>query len=254
MKIVKNFFIVFFVFSSIIVVAIWQFPASLAYRYFGDHLPSIRLNGLSGSIWNGQADDVTVFNQPAGKLQWRLHVLPLIEKEIVADVLWRYEQLNAKGQVARGSSGEISVRNINAQFPADRLSLAIRSPSYQLAGMMQVNIDKLVVKGTVLQQLHGNALWKSAEVSSAAKIPLGEIHAEFSSLSEGNVTGVINELSGPMKIDGTFQLQSGKIEAAARLAPKNKDPQLMENLRHFAQPQTDGSFLLSYQTELFHLF
>lgn len=251
MKIIKKILSFFIIFLAIAAVAIWQCPASLGYRYLGDRLSSVKLNGLSGSIWNGQANELTVLGQPIGTVNWQLQALPLLDKKIVTHLNLKNDALEIRGQIIHTLDGQFFFRDVTFQIPAEIAALAINTSSLKLLGRVEGRIEQATWREGRIEQTIGHALWKDAGVSGNLTANFGELEAEFSSLPDGSIAGVVNDKGSALSATGTFQLQAGKIDVTARLSARDNEPHIQEVLRHVGIPQTDGSSLINFHSELF---
>jgi len=61
---------------------------------------------------------------------------------------------------------------------------------------------------------------------------------------DGSIIGVLNDLGGPLQINGTFKATKTTYDAAAQLAARGGDVAVRAALRKIGTPQADGSTIV----------
>jgi hypothetical protein len=69
---------------------------------------------------------------------------------------------------------------------------------------------------------------------------------------DGSIIGVLNDLGGPLQINGTFKATKTAYDAAAQLAARGGDPGIRAALRKVGTPQPDGSTIIQAKGEFKH--
>ncbi|MEZ5484256.1 MAG: type II secretion system protein N, partial [Lysobacteraceae bacterium] len=65
------------VFVLLLVALVWFFPASKAVDWAGERLKPLQLDGVSGSVWNGQGQ-ASLNGQALGRLRWQASPLSML--------------------------------------------------------------------------------------------------------------------------------------------------------------------------------
>lgn len=99
-------------------VVIATFPAALAWRWWGDRVPDVRLSGLSGSVWNGEALRVAVRGQALGKLKWQVSPLSLLGGNPAATLSLEGPGLKLSGVFAAAAERQVRISGLEAQAEA----------------------------------------------------------------------------------------------------------------------------------------
>ena len=194
---------------------------------------------MRGTVWNGQADAVSVFGQDFGGVTWQARKLPLLRGRFVADVRVKGTDVDLVGVLERSTEG-VAARELRFSVPAERLAPVIGGDLH-LLGTISGVIDRATLRDAMLHGVAGSARWSEAGVTGAAQARFSDILAEFSSQPDGSVAGrVHDDGTGGLMVDGSFQLNVGGYRVQASLSARD-DPLVAEALAHVGMPQADGS-------------
>jgi len=236
-------------------IAIWTFPAELAYRWNSDKFGPIQLSGVSGTVWSGRAEQVTAFGQALGALDWQLAKRPLLERRVVVAVHLGSDAIDARGELAREPDARIIARNVEFSLPAALAEPALDIPLLHLLGEVRGTLVEATVNGGWVARAHGAARWTGAGVAGRAEARFGDLVIEFASQPDASILGTVkDDGSGSLAVDGRFVVSTGQFDAEARLSARHDDLQVREALQYVGQPQPDGSSLLKIHGQLFKLF
>jgi general secretion pathway protein N len=235
-------------------VALWTFPADLAYRYVGNRLAPVALRGLGGTIWQGRAAGVDLIGHDLGRLDWTLQFLPLLRNEVVAQVALSGDSGNGHAVVERDADGRLQLHDAVVTVPARVAAPVLAIPALDLLGTIEIQIGHARLLGAWPADAAGTASWRNAAVAGAAQAQLGELRATFASTTDGGIAGTVVDLGGPLEVAGTFAARAGQYEAQARLAARGNNPQVTEALQYVGQPRADGSRDLEIRGRQLNLF
>lgn len=185
--------------------------------------PELRLEGVSGTIWSGQAQTVTYQGVPIDNVQWSLSFLPLLLGEVSADVkggnLRKIDQVSINGHI-NASETQIQAESLNVYIPADLIMLMLPLPiPIQAEGRFKVVLAELdydLITGC--QTVDGKGQWLNAKVAGVNKlIDLGSFDATLScennqtlvKVKEPNSFGLTAQVNIPadmtFKVNGRFK-------------------------------------------------
>lgn len=217
----------------------WTMPADVGYRYGSKYLGPVVLSGVRGTVWNGQADGVSLFGQDFGGVTWQARKLPLLQGRFVADVRVKGTDVDLAGVLERSTDG-VAARELRFSVPAERLAPAIGADVH-LLGTISGVIDRATLRDAMLHGVAGSARWSEAGVAGVADARFSDILAEFSSRADGSVAGrVHDDGNGGLAVDGSFELNVAQYRVQASLSARD-DPRVAEALGHVGMPQPDGS-------------
>jgi general secretion pathway protein N len=245
---------VFVALLIIAAIAVWTFPAEVAYAWFGKRLLPATLADLSGDVWNGHAGSLRVLGQEIGTVDWHLSKLPLLTGDLVA-------QADVKGPGGTGSAllrqnadQTLDVRDAMISLPAATMEPALGVPALHLRGDVDIALAHARLRGAWVEAVEGNAVWRNAAVAGAAQARLSDLRVDFSTQPDGRIVCRVHDLGGPLAADGHCEFKAGAYSADVQLSARDGDAHVLDALQYIGQPQTDGSVLLKIQGHLLQLF
>ncbi|MBO9663874.1 type II secretion system protein N [Dokdonella sp.] len=220
----------------------WKLPASFAVRYGANYLGPVTLTGVSGTLWDGHADGVSVLGRDLGEIEWRAQKAPLFDGRFVADVRIKGADVDAAGTMTRNGDGSMQVHEMRFSVPAELLATSLDLGGAKLLGTISGVVNQAKFATTALSDASGNARWSGAGVAGQAETHLPDILGEFASQPDGSIGGQArDDGSGNLAVDGNFKIGFNVLDAQATLSPRNGDEQVAEMLRRIGEPQPDGS-------------
>ena len=201
----------------------------------------IRAGGVTGTVWNGNAQVVQVAGANLGALTWQLHVLPLLTLRAIADVKVQRSDGFAQGTVS-ARSGSIDLRNLTAALPLSALPAQVAPGGW--SGSVNAKLVTLTLEngwptsadGTIeVMDLTGPARKPASIGSYQVKFP-----AEKS--TPGALTGTVKDVGGPIQIDGTIQLKAADRSylVEGRVATKPDAPPEITRALEYLPPDAQG--------------
>lgn len=207
-------------------------PADKVVRFIPDN-SGIKVAAVSGSLWDGQATQLTYKKQfQLQELDWKIDWLALARLQLKLDIKFNngMQAISGKGSALLDFSG-ISIENLIIDSSAQELLSYISLPvPVEVSGDLSLLIKKAVQGTPYCQQLDGYINWKNGEINSdmgsvdldAAHIDLscenGQLVADLQQHSE-HLTTTANFL---LKEKGVYQLK-GLLKAGDKLEPSIKD-------------------------------
>jgi general secretion pathway protein N len=207
-----------------------------------------KVYGVSGSIWQGQAQRATVKGVELRTLEWSLNFLPLLTGRISADIefgnIRETEQVSAKGQISiKGKAFDASdlilyvpvaqlISQFTLPFPAD------------VGGRLKVELDDISYD-QYCTALSGDAQWLNASVNTFnTAVELGTMSAKLNcetqqvtlDIQQPNVLG----LAAKAKVDA-----KGKFSINGKFKPDDSlPPQIKRAASIFGEPDSSGFYTL----------
>ncbi len=218
-------------------------PAKFVVDRFADRLGPIRLEGVSGTVWRGQAAALGYGEQRLGALRWSVHPLALLSRRLDVDLVLEGGEFSGETFASVGAA-RIQLQRARLAMDAQKLQPALDIPALELRGRVDLAIAEAELVAGIPRQLRGEAHWRNAAVAGAAEALLGDLRAEFMTATDGAIIGTVEDLGGPLALDGQFRAALTGYEATAVLAARDGNPQVVEALRYVGELQPDGTSLL----------
>jgi general secretion pathway protein N len=210
-------------------------------KWMASFLPAtIQCAQLAGTIWNGSCSGLVSGGVPIGQLAWKLHPLRLFSGKLAMDFGVTRADGFVRGAMTSSFNGkDITVRNLSASLPLDR-SLAPQFPP-NLSGQGNAQLALLRVEGGVITALQGRVEAHDLEQRGNQPYRLGDYAVTFPG-GEGEPTGALESLGGPLDVRGTLRLtrEPGySVDGTVATGP-DTDPQLARQLEYLGTPDASG--------------
>jgi len=241
----KRYYILIAVFSYLF-FTIAQTPAATVISLLEKNitLPA-KIYGVQGSIWNGQADTVTIPSQPPiNNLKWSLKPLNFLLANLSADIEAEIKKQKVSGRINLGASGNIDAEDIHAQLNAKDIQDLLMLPLGELAGEFDISFDSLELANEGIPKATGQIVWNNAKLTLAETVDLGQITADILPAQDNGLNIIIKNKKGMLSIDGNIEVNNIKTyKLAIKFKPnKNANSNVTQSLAMFAKRQSDGSY------------
>lgn len=259
MRVVKAVRVVKFLVMALVillvvgVIFVWTLPAAVFYRYAAYPDSAVTLSGISGTLWNGHADGISVFGRDVGEIDWTVEKTSLLSLRIAADLRLRGADIDVAGEVTRLRDGSVRAHDVRFRFPASLIEPVIDVPNLKLLGSVDGVLTDARIENGWIAGASGNARWSDAGVTGQAEARFSDVLAEFATQPDGSIAGTVHDSGGPLAIDGTFSVRVTGFDAQATLSARDDDPHIREALQYVGQPQPDGSSKLVIHGQTFRL-
>ncbi len=212
-----------------------------------------KIYGIQGSIWNGQADTLTIPSQPhINNLKWSLNPLSFLLARLSADIEADIKKQKVSGSISISASGNISADNIHAKLKAEDVQQLIMMPLGELAGQFNLSINSLEWTGEGLPKTTGQIIWDNAKLTLAETVDLGQVKVNILPMIDNGLNIIIKNKRGMLNIDGNIEINNKKqYKLAVDFKPnKNASSNVAQSLAMFAKRQSNGSYRLKQNGNL----
>jgi general secretion pathway protein N len=228
---------------AILVALVITAPAGLAWRVARSHAGPLGLEGVSGSVWQGQAAMLTLYNNGLGQVTWRVSPWSLLAGRLDGEVKVDGSVVGVDATLA-GSTAAPQVLAARADFPAQVLAPAIDLPGLKLLGDVHVEMDRIELRDGLPYAAVGKATWRDLGLTGMAEAHLPGIGAEIGTPSEGRIEIKLSDLGGPLAVSGHSQVVNGTFDAEVLLSQRGENPTLAQALTFIGERTADGGTLL----------
>jgi len=224
-------------------------PASFLPRYI---LPSLKvahvvnMQGVHGSIWQGQAADASIAGFSLGKLSWDVRTWGLLLGKLKLHL--KYGQGNNRGNayVSLGMGGSLSAEDVDMQFPAEQLMPLIYGFPISITGTMRGNLKEAVIERGKILQVQGRIVWLNAALR-APQIDLGDFLITLEPVNLGSKILVKDQGRGAVQAEITVFLNGdGQYRMNGWLKARDSGQQAVtEALRLFGNSDNSGRYWIN---------
>lgn len=226
---------------------VWFLPASWAVPWLEAQRRGLRLDDVSGTLWQGRAGQVSLANgTQLGSLDWTLSHRALLG-DIRMGLDLRQPQLQLQAQVHRVSPTQIELHGVSLH-----MNMALLGPQSWLRGQPQGQLDLQVPQAQLQSnwpmQLDATGTWSNAVVRTPqGEVPLGALSLAVTGES-GVIQGTLNDDGqGPLQTAGRLSLSPLGWDLQLRLIPRSDNPALVSWLRSLGPLKADGTLELRYR-------
>ena len=200
------------------------------------------MEGLSGSLWSGQAAR-TQWHWGSktfllGRLNWSINPFSLLWLHPSGSIesVWGGQTIHA--EVVVGPTGRIAIEA--ATVRADAALLNNVAPLY-VGGSFEADVEQLVWSSQGIEAMHGRLLWRQAVWQTrTGDVALGDYVAEIRDQVWGQRAEVLT-LSGPLQVTGQADLQSSSYQIDLQFTgPATGNAGLRKSLDLLATPVESG--------------
>lgn len=219
--------------------------ANLPARLITYFLPQgeVVMNGLSGTVWRGQASRCVVRLEPGfahlGALHWSLSPWSLLRLAPAVELssAWGDQRLNA--YLALRGEGDLDVRELEASLPAELVQEIL---PVALGGTFSVQIPALRLREGLVDGGEGRVVWRGAIWHSVrGALPLGDYVAEFKQEPGELLQARLFTLAGRIVVAGSVSVDGRQYAIDAEVTSEGAmDPDLRQALSLVGTPEDDG--------------
>ena len=220
------------------------FPATVAYRWFAPD--EVRLAGVEGTLWSGQAALGSVGELGLHEIEWELYPWSLLLARMSGQVQTRFSGGFLETGIRVGIGGT-SFTELRAATSLAALSGVL--PIRGTQGQASVNFAELVLRdgwpvGAIGELRLGEvAVPPLVPVGNGGLIQLGNYSINFGDSSGEGLAGTFTDQGGPLEVTGSLRLNPNRdylIEGVVRARP-DADAALTQGLGFMTgEPDASG--------------
>ena len=234
---------------------VWRLPATVAYDMSSESLGTqVQLAGISGTVWDGEAQQLQYQNKLVAGSRWKLSPWGLLLGRVDGLITLTHDEgyLQAQASVPLGG-GEFALSEIKGKLPLAVVQQHLTMIPLPLQGEMSLKLDKLVVSGEgQVQQADGRIVWHQAGVQVMDKLAFGDLQMSLHSVEGGGIEGTISDSGGPLQLNANFTLSAeGAYTLEGQAKPNESAPKELRNsLGMLGKADSQGNYPLKYSGKL----
>ena len=223
--------------ATFVIGLIITFPARVAYQWFAPG--ELKLNGINGSVWRGNAAQGTAGGVYLADVNWSFRPIGLLGGKLEFASSSKLASGFFDANVSLGIGGSLTLSDVAGALALDTLASVI--PLSGIEGDVSVQFDELVVENGLPVEATGTLNIANLVSRYLSPTRLGDYKAEFQTQDDG-ILGSVKSIRGVLELDGTIKLSRdrtyqliGKV-AATSAAPIN----IAQQLQLLGSPDADG--------------
>lgn len=233
--------------ASLVIFAIALLPARIALTVLG--VPATVATGVSGTVWNGAAQGLSLGGFTLGPVQWHAKPARLLLGQLAASVEATLPDGFLNATVALSPGKRIAVSDLDAAAPLSWLAPSLGRPGSQLTA----RFDRLVVKAGRVETATGSLQVAGVVLpipTSGLKLAPAAYQVTFAAdglKADEPLTGDLKDSGGPLEIAGKVKItppRSYELNGTAKPRP-DAPPEVQNALQMLGPATPDGGHVLS---------
>lgn len=209
---------------------------------------TLQLQGVSGTLWQGNAQTANIKGVVVKDLQWQMGVLPLLWGSIALDLDGGSQRDQNATYIKGGltlSRQSITADNLDLFIPAPAVLAQVPLPvPVQAQGRFKLAIDTLNYEQSC-QDMTAKGEWLKGQIMTTPVINLGHFSADIS-CNQGQITLAVappNSLN--LSVQATVDPELN-LRATGQFKPEASLPKLIhDTAKFFGQPGADGFYQIA---------
>ena len=232
---------------TLIVIMLATFPARVAYHWFAP--VELRLSGIAGSVWNGNAVEGVAGGAYIRNIAWRFKPLSLLSGKLAFATTSNPASGSMNTDVAVSPDGTLTLSSLSGTVPLDLVH-----PAFQQSGMrgdIALQFDTLVIRNGIPVAATGSVTVVDFFVRDLSSSRLGNFRADFQT-RDGKIIGSVEDLTGVLDVTGSLSLNQDRSYAfIGQVAATPSTPQSIVNqLRFLGSANERGQHEFRFEGQL----
>ncbi|MEJ2466596.1 MAG: type II secretion system protein N [Candidatus Thiodiazotropha sp.] len=229
---------------------LYNLPAQHVVGWFsgGNQLP-LTLQGISGTVWSGEAEQVSYQRKPLGQMEWHFKPSRLILGKLAYGIVLKQAGQQLQGTFITGFGNSVRLEEVDALLLASQLPEWLQQRQIRVDGKVRAQQLDLAFTDGQLTAAEGSLQWLEGAVQSPLNLTVGDLQADLTTdEASGDITAAVRDLKGSVAIQADVSLKpDGNFQLKGKLKPGDKaDPGLSGALQAIGRPQADGTILINY--------
>ena len=195
-----------------LVALILTFPAQRAYTITAPYLKALPakpvLSGVAGSIWSGRADTFGINYRNIGALEWELSPWPFFTGRIGGDVALHLTDGLLRADTLLAGNGDATLKTLEGRLSLTELQPFFPMLPITLGGVLDINVEKLMILAGGVPESRGVAVWRNAEMLAPQQHRLGDLKLTLSPGKNGGTLVEVSDNGGPLQVDGNVVIDA----------------------------------------------
>jgi general secretion pathway protein N len=199
---------------AFVIFLIVSAPATLLTGILSSNAP-VEFNDVSGTVWHGQAMQITAQNIVIGPVEWTVHPWYMLRGELAGKLV--IHNSTSSDNVA-GSMwlsfripGVLKIRDTNISADAEWAFMQAAVP-IAARGRVLVHIEELQARKDTLPKIVATLSWQNAGVSYPQDYSLGSYEIKVQHQPENDPEFIVADISdqnSPLHVNGQARLNAG---------------------------------------------
>lgn len=185
--------------------ALWKMPANFAYQY-APH-SHLQAQGISGTIWNGEAKQITLKKIQLDNVSWTIDpIKSLMSLGLKSQLQIQDPNLSVNGLAGINFSQTISLEN--TQIKATSAFISKFQKLARIKGDIKANITQLELVKNQLPLLDATVQWKQGELTAPIRISPAGDYSILVTPNDNGLNAKITSDQAPLILSGDVNIST----------------------------------------------
>ena len=201
----------------------------------------VKLYGIEGTLWDGEAAAVRVAGRMFTDLKWDLQPSALLLGSMSASLGVRNNDGHLQTNVSRSFLGNIQLTDVKGRLAASDLLSLLKIPAIKLDGQFGFNLPELSLSDNKVTYAEGRVVWNGAGTQFPQKLQLGDLSIDIES-SDDVIKAQLKDGGGPLEASGLLTLdETGAYDFKGKFAARDgRSSSLARSLNMMGRAGADG--------------
>jgi general secretion pathway protein N len=228
-------------------VLLATFPATVAYNWLAP--ADLRLNGISGSIWNGSATEGNAGGAYVRNITWQFKPMSLLSGKLSFKTSSNPASGTMITDISVSPGGNLTLSDLSGDVPLDLVHPALQQSG--IRGDLALQFAKIVISDGIPILAQGSVTVTDFFAPELSSSRIGDFRADFQT-DDGNITGSVEDLSGVLDVTGTISLHQDRSYSfiGQVAATPATPPSILNQLRFLGSANADGQREFRFEGKL----
>jgi general secretion pathway protein N len=236
--------------GAYLLVLVTTFPAARVSGMLEDRVADLSLNGVSGSVFSGQAAQVVYQGLDLGPVRWRFSPLALLLGRIEYRIELAHRDNQGQLNLGKTLTGRTYIHDLDIKLLPDRLINHYSPVSVDTSGTLHLAFEIFDPGADYSGEVEGRLEWQDAVILDPVSLVLGQMQLDVV-VEDGELVGrVVN--GGALGASGELALTAANAYRVHVLLRPGNDisPETLDMLGLSAQRQPNGEYRIDTSGEL----
>ena len=217
-------------FIAYLIFLLVTFPASYALVWWQKRMPEVQLANVSGSVWSGSAQELALYGQSYGALQWKFDWRTFITGNLGLRLWLRSPEMSLKARVS-SSRNNFLLRDVRGHMPISWADTWLALPADSVSGNIDLELNRMLLVNLRPALIDGVVNLTNVTLNWPQSVALGDYQIKLSSQDQKGIHGSLLDTSGPLVLQGTLDITpGGHYQAKGTISSREPSNSALMNL------------------------
>ena len=236
--------------GAYLLILLATFPASSITSSLAERVADLSIQGVSGSVFSGQAAQVVYQGLNLGTVDWQFHPSRLLLGRLEYRIELEHPANTGQLTAGRTLTGQAYIDDLDVEVLPGRLINHYSPVEFNSSGTMRLLFETFSPGDDYSGEVAGRVIWRNAALLDPVSLVLGKLKMDVSS-RDGLLVGRFND-SGKLGVNGEVTLSPlNEYRIDLILRPRAAiDPDTQALLEQISQRLANGDYHIDLSGQL----